>query len=132
MNAEVGVVPEDLRYTTEHEWVRLEGNWARVGITKFAADRLSDVVYVELPEVGREVRFLEPFGVIESVKAASDLYAPLTGRVVEVNERLRSEPELVTQDPYGEGWMILIEPTDPSELDRLLDAAAYRRHIGEG
>jgi glycine cleavage system H protein len=132
VNAEVGVVPEDLRYTTEHEWVRLEGNWARVGITKFAADRLSDVVYVELPEVGREVRFLEPFGVIESVKAASDLYAPLTGRVVEVNERLRSEPELVTQDPYGEGWMILIEPTDPSELDRLLDAAAYRRHIGEG
>jgi glycine cleavage system H protein len=132
VNAEVGVVPEDLRYTTEHEWVRLEGNRARVGITKFAADRLSDVVYVELPEVGREVRFLEPFGVIESVKAASDLYAPLTGRVVEVNERLRSEPELVTQDPYGEGWMILIEPTDPSELDRLLDAAAYRRHIGEG
>lgn len=132
MNAEVGVVPEDLRYTTEHEWVRLEGSRARVGITKFAADRLSDVVYVDLPEVGREVRFLEPFGVIESVKAASDLYAPLTGRVVEVNERLRSEPELVTQDPYGEGWMILIEPTDPSELDRLLDAAAYRRHIGEG
>jgi len=132
VNAEVGVVPEDLRYTTEHEWVRLEGSRARVGITKFAADRLSDVVYVDLPEVGREVRFLEPFGVIESVKAASDLYAPLTGRVVEVNERLRSEPELVTQDPYGEGWMILIEPTDPSELDRLLDAAAYRRHIGEG
>ncbi|MDR7414874.1 MAG: glycine cleavage system protein GcvH [Armatimonadota bacterium] len=131
MNAEADVVPEDLRYTTEHEWVRLEDGRARVGITKFAADRLSDIVYVELPEVGREVRFLEPFGVIESVKAASDLYSPLTGRVVAVNERLRNEPELVTQDPYGEGWMILIEPTDPSELDRLLDAAAYRRHIGE-
>ncbi len=126
------MVPEDLRYTTEHEWVRMEGNLARVGITRFAADRLSDVVYVELPEVGREVRFMEPFGVIESVKAASDLYAPLTGRVVAVNERLREEPELVSRDPYGEGWMIVIEPVDPSELGRLLDAEAYRRHIGEG
>ncbi|MCS7171981.1 MAG: glycine cleavage system protein GcvH [Armatimonadetes bacterium] len=126
------VVPEDLRYTTEHEWVRMEDGRARVGITKFAADRLSDIVYVELPEVGREVRFMEPFGVIESVKAASDLYSPLTGRVVEVNGRLRDQPELVSQDPYGEGWMIVVEPADPSELERLLDAGAYRRHIGEG
>ncbi len=126
------MVPEELRYTTEHEWVRMEGGQARVGITKFAADRLTDIVYVELPEVGREVRFMEPFGVIESVKAASELYAPLTGRVVAVNERLREAPELVSQDPYGEGWMILIEPVDLSELGRLLDAEAYRRHIGEG
>lgn len=126
------MVPEDLRYTTEHEWVRLEDGRARVGITKFAAERLSDIVYVELPEVGREVRFMEPFGVIESVKAASDLYAPLSGRVVEVNERLRDEPELISQDPYGEGYLIVIEPSDLSELDRLLDAAAYRTHIGDG
>ncbi|MDR5709710.1 MAG: glycine cleavage system protein GcvH [Armatimonadota bacterium] len=125
------MVPEDLRYTPEHEWVRMEGDRARVGITKFAADRLTDIVYVELPEVGRTVRFMEPFGVIESVKAASDLYSPLTGRVVAVNERLRDAPELVSQDPYGEGWMILIEPADLSELERLLDAEAYRRHIGE-
>jgi len=125
------MVPEELRYTTEHEWVRVEGNRARVGITKYAADRLTDIVYVELPEVGREVRFMEPFGVIESVKAASDLYAPLSGRVVEVNERLRDQPELVGQDPYGEGWMIVIEPQDLSELDRLLDAERYRKHIGE-
>jgi len=127
----VFMVPEELRYTTEHEWVRVEGNRARVGITKYAADRLTDIVYVELPEVGREVRFMEPFGVIESVKAASDLYAPLSGRVVEVNERLRDQPELVGQDPYGEGWMIVIEPQDLSELDRLLDAERYRKHIGE-
>jgi glycine cleavage system H protein len=128
----VSVVPDELRYTTEHEWVRMEGDRARVGITKYAADRLTDIVYVELPEVGREVRFMEPFGVIESVKAASDLYAPLSGRVVEVNERLRDQPELVGQDPYGEGWMIVIEPQDLSELDRLLDAEQYRKHIGEG
>lgn len=126
------MVPDELRYTTEHEWVRMEGNRARVGITKYAADRLTDIVYVELPEVGREVRFMEPFGVIESVKAASDLYAPLSGRVVEVNERLRDQPELVGQDPYGEGWIIVIEPHDPTELDRLLDAERYRQHIGEG
>lgn len=126
------MVPEELRYTTEHEWVRVEGDRVRVGITKYAADRLTDIVYVELPEVGREVRFMEPFGVIESVKAASDLYAPLGGRVVEVNERLRDQPELVGQDPYGEGWMIVIEPHDLGELDRLLDAERYRKHIGEG
>ena len=126
------MVPEELRYTTEHEWVRVEGDRVRVGITKYAADRLTDIVYVELPEVGREVRFMEPFGVIESVKAASDLYAPLSGRVVEVNERLRDHPELVGQDPYGDGWMIVIEPHDLGELDRLLDAERYRKHIGEG
>ncbi len=123
--------PEDYRYSTEHEWAKREDGRVRVGITRFAADRLTDVVYVELPAVGAQVRFMQPFGVVESVKAASDLYAPVSGRVVEVNERLRERPELVNEDPHGEGWMIVVEADDPSELDRLLDAEAYRRHIGE-
>ncbi|MDQ7801947.1 MAG: glycine cleavage system protein GcvH [Armatimonadota bacterium] len=123
--------PEDYRYSTEHEWAKRENGRVRVGITRFAADRLTDVVYVELPQVGSEVRFMQPFGVVESVKAASELYAPVSGRVVEVNERLRDRPELVNEDPHGEGWMIVVEATDPSELDRLMDAQAYRQHIGE-
>lgn len=123
--------PEDYRYSTEHEWAKREDGRVRVGITRFAADRLTDVVYVELPAVGTQVRFMQPFGVVESVKAASDLYAPVSGRVVEVNERLRERPELVNEDPHGQGWMIVVELDDPSELDRLLDAEAYRRHIGE-
>jgi len=125
------VYPEDYRYSTEHEWAKRENGRVRVGITRFAADRLTDVVYVELPQVGSEVRFMQPFGVVESVKAASELYAPVSGRVVEVNERLRDRPELVNEDPHGEGWMIVVEATDPSELDRLMDAQAYRQHIGE-
>lgn len=123
--------PEDYRYSTEHEWAKRENGRVRVGITRFAADRLTDVVYVELPQVGSEVRFMQPFWVVESVKAASELYAPVSGRVVEVNERLRDRPELVNEDPHGEGWMIVVEATDPSELDRLMDAQAYRQHIGE-
>jgi glycine cleavage system H protein len=125
------VYPEDYRYSTEHEWAKREDGRVRVGITRFAADRLTDVVYVELPAVGTQVQFMQPFGVVESVKAASDLYAPVSGRVVEVNERLRERPELVNEDPHGQGWMIVVEADDPSELDRLLDAQAYRRHIGE-
>ncbi|MCS7235029.1 MAG: glycine cleavage system protein GcvH [Armatimonadota bacterium] len=123
--------PEDYRYSTEHEWAKREDGKVRVGITRFAADRLTDVVYVELPQVGSQVRYMHPFGVVESVKAASELYAPVSGRVVEVNERLRDHPELVNQDPHGEGWMIVVEMSDPSELDRLMDAQAYRQHIGE-
>ena len=123
--------PEEYRYSREHEWAKPEDGRARVGITRFAADRLTDVVYVELPPVGAEVRFMQPFGVVESVKAASELYAPVSGRVVEVNERLQDHPELVNQDPHGEGWMIVVEMSDPAELERLMDAQAYRQHVGE-
>lgn len=123
--------PEDLRYTKEHEWARLENGRVRVGITQFAADRLSDVVFIELPAVGAIVKSMEPFGVIESVKAASDLYAPVSGTVVEVNRTLVDAPELVNSDPYDRGWMILIQPQDLSELDRLFAADQYFKLIGE-
>lgn len=123
--------PEDLRYTKEHEWARLENGRVRVGITQFAADRLSDVVFIELPAVGAIVKSMEPFGVIESVKAASDLYAPVSGTVVEVNRTLVDAPELVNSDPYDQGWMILIQPQDLSELDRLFAADQYLKLIGE-
>lgn len=123
--------PKELRYSKEHEWAKVEGNRVRVGITTFAADRLSDVVYVELPKVGSQVKYMEPFGVVESVKAVSDLYAPLSGTVVEVNSALAEKPEVINTDPYGAAWMIVVEPRDPSELDQLLDAGAYMALIGE-
>lgn len=122
--------PDDRRYTREHEWARREDGRIRVGITKFAADRLSDVVFIELPKVGAEVRAMEPFGVIESVKAASDLYAPVSGRVVEVNQQLIDSPELINQDPHGAAWMVVIEPSDSDAWEGLLDAAAYDALVG--
>jgi glycine cleavage system H protein len=125
------VYPKELRYTKEHEWVKAEGKRVRVGITKFAADRLSDVVYVELPKVGSEVTFMQPFGVVESVKAVSDLYAPISGKVVEINQALVEKPEVINTDPYGEAWMIVVEPRDPNDLTQLLDATAYMALIGE-
>lgn len=109
----------------------MENGRVRVGITRYAADRLTDVVYVELPAPGTRVSFMQPFGVVESVKAASDLYAPVSGTVVEVNAALRERPELVNADPYGEGWMIVVIPDDPSELDRLLSADDYARLVGD-
>lgn len=118
-------VPEDLRYTEEHEWARVEGNLVRVGITDYAQHQLGDVVYVELPEKGDIFGFMEPFGVIESVKAASDLYAPVAGTVVEVNTELEDAPELVNENPYGDGWMIVIEPDDISDVENLLSPAEY-------
>ncbi len=118
-------IPTDLRYTADHEWLKLEGSRARVGITDFAQDQLGDVVYVDVPPAGRTVRAGKPFGVVESVKAVSDLYSPISGTVTEANARLVDAPELVNQDPYGEGWMVVIEPADPAEIDGLLDAAAY-------
>lgn len=124
------MVPEDLRYTREHEWIRVEGGRGVVGITHYAQTQLGDVVFVELPPEGREVRAGEPFGVVESVKSVSDLYAPVSGRVVATNPRLADAPELVNRDPYGEGWMIAVELSDPSELDRLLDASGYRALVG--
>ncbi|CAN5639871.1 glycine cleavage system protein GcvH [soil metagenome] len=123
-------VPEGLRYTEDHEWLRLEGEECAVGITAYAADELGDVVFVELPKVGRVRQRSEAFGVIESVKTASDLFAPVAGEVVAVNEALAGAPELVNQDPYGEGWMIRIRPEDAGAVDGLLDASAYRGTIG--
>lgn len=123
--------PKDLRYSSEHEWAKVEERRVRVGITKFAADRLSDVVFVELPQVGAQVTYMAPFGVVESVKAVSDLFAPVSGRVVEVNTTLTESPEMVNTDPYGRGWIILVEPRDLKELDQLMTAEQYMKSIGE-
>ncbi len=119
------MVPEELRYTKDHEWVRVEGDEATVGITTFAADQLGDIVFVELPEAGRTLEQFATFGVVESVKAVSDLFAPLAGEVVEANQRLAEEPELVNADPFGDGWMIRVKVADPAQAEALLDAAAY-------
>lgn len=124
--------PEELRYTSEHEWALVQDDGrVRVGITDFAQDALGDVVYVDLPEEGAEVRAGEPFGEVESTKSVSDLYGPVTGRVVSRNEALGDSPELVNRDPYGEGWMVVIEPAEAGQLDGLMDAAAYRALVEE-
>jgi glycine cleavage system H protein len=117
--------PEDLAYSREHEWVRMDGTRATIGITSYAADELGDIVFVELPEVGTSLTQFGTFGVVESVKAVSDLYAPIGGEVVEVNDALRDAPELLNSDPFGEGWIARVEITDPAQLDELLDASAY-------
>jgi glycine cleavage system H protein len=117
--------PDDLRYSKEHEWVRVEGSRATIGITSFAADELGDVVFVELPEIGATLSQFGTFGVVESVKAVSDLYSPVSGEVVEVNEALRDSPELLNADAFGEGWIAKVELSDTAELDGLMDAAAY-------
>ena len=122
-------IPNDLRYTREDEWIRLEGDRVTVGVSDYAQQQLGDVVFVELPEVGASVEKGEPFGVIESVKAVSDLYAPVSGEVVEVNGDLADHPEHVNEDCYGDGWMIAIQMSDAAEVDGLLDAAEYRRHV---
>jgi len=122
-------VPEELRYTKEHEWARVEGDRARVGITAFAQEQLGDVVFVELPKVGATVMSMKTFGVVESVKAVSDLFAPLTGEVVEVNAELGKKPELVNSDPYGQGWMLVIKLAKPAEAGELMTAEAYRRFV---
>jgi glycine cleavage system H protein len=117
--------PDDLSYSKEHEWVRQDGTRATIGITSFAADELGDIVFVELPEVGATLTQFGTFGVVESVKAVSDLYAPVSGEIVEVNEALRDSPELLNSDPFGEGWIAIVEMSDRSELDTLLDADGY-------
>ncbi len=126
------MVPGDLRYTKEHEWVRVDGDEATIGITKFAADQLGDVVFVELPAPGKSLVQFATFGVVESVKAVSDLFAPITGEVVATNTALDGAPELVNTDPYGEGWMVRVRIGDAAQLDALLDAAAYGQLAGEG
>lgn len=126
------MAPSDLRYTKDHEWVRLEGSNATVGITEYAAKQLGDIVFVELPEVGRTLSQSAVFGVVESVKAVSDLYAPVSGPVVEANAALAGQPELVNSEPYGAGWMLRVTVADSAELEGLLDAAAYDALIAEG
>jgi glycine cleavage system H protein len=123
-------VPQDLRYTREHEWVRRSGDLLVIGITEHAQSQLGDVVYVELPSLGIAVQQGQVFGTVESVKAVSDLYAPVSGTVCAVNERLTDEPELVNRDPYGSAWMLEIKPSAPEELESLLGADAYAQLLG--
>ena len=120
--------PKELFYTNDDEWVRAEGERAVIGVTDFAQQQLGDIVFVELPEVGTAIERGEPFGVIESVKAVSDLFAPVSGRVVEVNAELADRPENINEDCYGDGWMIAVDTEDPEEFDQLLDANAYAKH----
>ena len=121
--------PSDLKYTNDHEWLRAQGASWRVGITQFAVDALGDITLVDLPKEGDQVTKGQKFGVIESVKSVSDLYAPVSGKVVAVNGGLKDSPENVNSDPYGNGWMIEIEPNDKSEMDDLMDVAAYTTHV---
>ena len=121
-------IPQELRYTREDEWVRLEGERVVLGITDYAQQQLGDVVFVELPALGATLERGEPFGVVESVKAVADLFGPVSGRVVEVNTTLADQPELVNQDCYGDGWMLVVEPDDPAEIEDLLVASDYRQH----
>jgi glycine cleavage system H protein len=125
-------IPEDLRYSEDHEWARIDGARARVGITDYAQDALGDVVYIDLPAAGTAVEAGQPFGEVESTKSVSELFAPLSGTVVEVNAVLVDAPERVNEDPYGEGWMVVIEASDLSEADRLLDHDGYRKLTEDG
>jgi glycine cleavage system H protein len=128
-------IPDDLRYSTEHEWLRVDGELARVGITDYAQDQLGDIVYVDLPKPGLTVSFMAKFAEIESVKVASEVFAPASGEIVEVNPALEDAPELVNKDPYGEGWLVVIRLSNADEADKLLSAAGYRdlvnKELGE-
>lgn len=124
-------LPKELRYSKEHEWVKTEGNLARIGITDFAQSELGDIVFVELPEVGSEITADEPFGSVESVKTVSELYAPVSGKIVEVNGELEGSPENVNDSPYDEGWMVVVEMSDESELENLLSSEQYEEMVSE-
>jgi glycine cleavage system H protein len=126
------MVPTDLRYTKDHEWVRIDGDTATVGITAYAADQLGDIVFIELPDVGRALAQFATFGVVESVKAVSDLFAPLSGEVTATNDALGGSPELVNSDPFGEGWMLKVKVADAGQVDGLLDPDAYDALIAAG
>jgi glycine cleavage system H protein len=121
--------PHELKYSTEHEWIRVEGNIGTVGVTAFAAEQVGDIVFVELPSVGDTVSATQAFGVIESVKAVSELFAPVSGTVIEVNDILGDAPETIAAEPYGDGWLVKVELSDPSEVDALMDAGAYEEMI---
>ena len=123
--------PEDLKYHPEHDWARLDGDSATFGITWYAQDSLGEVVFYEPPEVGASITKDQPYTEVESVKAVSDVYAPLSGEVTEVNEKLAENPEVINEDPYGEGWLAKVKLSDPAEADSLLDAAAYRELLSE-
>jgi glycine cleavage system H protein len=125
-------VPGDLKYTRDHEWARQEGKRVRVGITAYAQEQLGDVVFVELPKVGARVNARQAFGVVESVKAVSDLFAPISGEVVEANAELAQKPEIVNQDPYGKGWMIVVTAADATQWDQLLSAGQYEEFLAQG
>ena len=122
-------VPEELRYSSDHEWVSRDGDVVRIGVTDYAQDALGDVVFVQVPAVGADVNAGDPFGEVESTKSVSDVYAPVSGTVVEVNDALADAPQALNEDPYGEGWICAIRMSDPSQLDDLLDAEAYRKLI---
>ncbi len=124
-------IPAELRYTRDHEWAKQEDGNVRIGITDYAQEQLGDVVFVELPKVGAKMTAKQSFGVVESVKAVSDLFAPVSGEVVDVNAELAKKPELVNQDPYGRGWMIVVRPTNPAEWGQLLTAQQYAEHIAQ-
>lgn len=128
----MGNYPADLRYTKEHEWAKVDGGRARVGITAYAQEQLGDVVFVELPKAGTKVSQMKAFGVVESVKAVSDLFAPISGEVVEVNAELLKKPELVNQDPYGKGWMLVVAVSNPQEVNALLTAKQYEEFLVKG
>lgn len=119
-------IPADLKYTKEHEWVKIDGNIATIGITDYAQGELGDIVFVELPDIGAGVKQMDSFGTIEAVKAVSDMYSPVTGKVVEINSALDDDPMVINQDPYGDGWMLKVELSDPSEIEQLLDASGYK------
>ena len=122
--------PEELKYTNDHEWVRIEGNVAYAGITDFAQHELGDIVYIEIDTLGKEVTKEDQFGTVEAVKTVSDLLMPISGRITELNKKLDTNPELVNTDPYGEGWMVKIEISDPSQIDKLLSSSDYKTLVG--
>jgi len=121
--------PDDLKYNIEHTWLKVEGNKGRVGITDFAQDQLTDILYVELPEVGTQVEHMQPFGVVESAKSTNDLFAPVSGEVIEVNEVLPKKPGIINKDPYGGGWLIVVDISNPEELDSLISADEYKDYV---
>jgi glycine cleavage system H protein len=123
--------PEDLRYTAEHEWARLEGGLVTVGITSYATEQLGDVVFVELPEVGKSLEAMKPFGVVEAVKTVSDLFSPISGEVAEVNGALADNPALVNQAPFGDGWMIRLRPANQGDVQKLMTSSDYERMLEE-
>lgn len=132
MEGKILSLPKDLLYSQEHEWVKREEGKARIGITDFAQDELGDIVFVELPEVGDEIKADEPFGSVESVKTVSELYAPISGKIVEVNEELQDNPEFVNESPYEKAWMVVVEPSDETELEKLLSETQYNDIINGG
>jgi len=124
------MIPDDLLYTESHEWIKREGDKIRVGVTDHAQSELTDVVYVELPKLDRQVNAREPIAIVESVKAASDIYAPLKGTVVEANKALEADPGLINREPYGQGWIFVLKIENPDDLKNLKDASSYKKHIG--